>query len=180
MEPEQEFIIYTIGFSKKPAQSFFEMLKKNGVQRVVDIRLRNTNQLAGFAKKDDLQYFLKNLIGCEYYHFPFLAPSENVLNTHQHGGSWETYVRGFVPLMKEREAIDQLDKNFFKEKKCCLLCSEHTTEECHRRIISEMLAEKWGATIYHIINENRVDTWKFGDSSIDGDLCHSILKESDI
>ena len=143
MNGNQPFRLYTIGFAGHSAEEFFELLKESGIERVIDIRLRNTNQIAGFTKKNDLKYFLKELMNCEYHHFEFLAPTAEILDAHRKGGPWSAYVEKFIPLMKERKAIERLDINFFKEKRSCLLCSEHTPDECHRRLVSEMMKEKW-------------------------------------
>jgi uncharacterized protein (DUF488 family) len=160
-ETKKEFTIYTIGFAQKSAQEFFDLLKENKIERVIDIRLRNTNQIAGFTKKQDLEFFLKKLLNCEYYHFPFLAPTDKILDDHRKGGPWKEYVSHFIPLMEQRKALEKLDAKFFQEKKCCLLCSEHTPEECHRRLIAEMLAKKWkNAVVAHLIQTDQTTLWK--------------------
>ena len=136
------------------------MLQQNGIERIIDIRLRNTNQLAGFSKKQDLQFFLDKLLGIEYYHWPFLAPTDDILDNHRKGGSWERYVERFTKLMEERKVLDRLNPEFFREKSCCLLCSEHVPDECHRRLIAEMLAQAWGnVTVMHLISRDKVIRW---------------------
>jgi len=131
-------------------------LKKEGIERVIDIRLRNTNQIAGFSKKDDLAFFLRELLNCEYHHLPFLAPTDQILDDHRNGGPWSAYVSKFIPLMKERTALDKIGIDFFTEKKSCLLCSERTPEECHRRLVAEMMKEKWtDLEIVHLIDLNK-------------------------
>ena len=135
--------IYTIGFTKKSAERFFELLGENRVGRLIDVRLRPGGQLAGFAKRDDLAYFLRELIDCEYYHFDFLAPSEDILKAYRQDKDWESYERKFEALMDERDILGQLDRTFFSEKDCCLLCSEDTPDRCHRRLIAERLANSW-------------------------------------
>lgn len=62
--------IFTIGFAGKSACEFFTKLKDAGVKRVIDIRLNNVSQLAGFTKKLDIEYFLKELCKIEYLHRP--------------------------------------------------------------------------------------------------------------
>ena len=143
--------IYTIAFTKKSAKKFFELLKDNHVGRLIDIRLKPGGQLAGFAKKDDLAYFLRELLNCEYHHFDFLAPSDDILNTYRKNKNWRQYERQFEALMDERDALNRLDSTFFAEKPCCLLCSEDMPDKCHRRLVAERLALQWpGVEIVHL------------------------------
>ncbi|MHC1566501.1 MAG: DUF488 domain-containing protein [Candidatus Syntropharchaeia archaeon] len=135
--------IYTIGFTRKSAKEFFETLKKNNIKQVVDVRLNNTSQLAGFTKKNDLEYFLKELCGIEYYHFKFLAPAKEVRDRYIKSKDWDTYVREYMELLKDRDVLNKLDKSFF-ERDTCLLCSEPTPDHCHRRLLAEYLKEHWG------------------------------------
>jgi uncharacterized protein (DUF488 family) len=135
--------IYTIGFTKKSAERFFALLKENQIGRLIDIRLKPGGQLAGFAKQDDLAYFLNELNDCEYHHFDFLAPSEDILKSYRQDKDWERYERQFEALMDERDVLGQLDLTFFAEKPCCLLCSEDTPDQCHRRLVAERLARSW-------------------------------------
>jgi uncharacterized protein (DUF488 family) len=135
--------IYTIGFTKKSAERFFELLGENQIGRLIDIRLKSGGQLSGFAKQDDLAYFLRELIGCEYHHLDFLAPSEDILKAYRQNEDWERYERQFEALMDERDVLDRLDPAFFADKPCCLLCSEDTPDQCHRRLIAERLARNW-------------------------------------
>lgn len=138
--------LYTVGFTKKSAEQFFSLLKKNGVQRLIDIRLRPNGQLAGFTKRDDLAYFLPNLIGCEYHHTSALAPTKEILSTYRKDGDWSQYVRRFKALMDQRNVPFALDRAFYEEKPCCLLCSEATPEQCHRRLVAERIARSWADT----------------------------------
>jgi uncharacterized protein (DUF488 family) len=143
--------IYTIGFTRKPAERFFELLRTNGVQRVVDIRLHADGQLAGFAKKGDLPYFLRELADCDYEHYPILAPSPEILSDYRKDHRWERYVERFEALMDEREIPAALDRSSFEARASCLLCSEHTPDQCHRRLIAERLAATWpGSEIVHL------------------------------
>ncbi|VUT28178.1 MAG: hypothetical protein SYNGOMJ08_00741 [Candidatus Syntrophoarchaeum sp. GoM_oil] len=135
--------LYTIGFARKSAKEFFEILKRNDVKQVVDIRLNNTSQLAGFTKKNDLEYFLKELCGIDYYHFKFLAPTKEIRDRYIEDKEWNTYVSEYMELLKQREVLNKLDKSFF-EKRTCLLCSEPTADHCHRRLLAEYLKEQWG------------------------------------
>ena len=134
--------IYTIGFTKKKAEYFFEKLKKAGVKRIVDVRLNNVSQLAGFAKKDDLIYFLKQLGGIDYIHIPELAPTKDILDTYKkYKGDWTTYERKFIKLMDERHIENKIPKEVLNEG--CLLCSEDKPHYCHRRLVAEYLNKKW-------------------------------------
>lgn len=144
--------IYTIGFTKKSAERFFGLLEENQIGRVIDIRLKPGGQLAGFAKRDDLAYFLRELIGCEYHHYDFLAPSEDILKTYRQDKDWDRYECWFEALMDERGVLDRLDSTFFAEKSCCLLCSEEKPDQCHRRLVAERLARSWSEVeVVHLI-----------------------------
>ena len=130
--------LYTIGFTKKNAETFFTLLRKNGVKKLIDVRLNNVSQLAGFTKQDDLKYFLKELCGIEYYHYEYLAPTEDILKRYKNKEiSWEQYELEFNSLITKRkiEAIISLDLL----TDACLLCSEATAEHCHRRLLAEYL-----------------------------------------
>ncbi|HUT52860.1 MAG TPA: DUF488 domain-containing protein [bacterium] len=143
--------IHTIGFTKKSAEEFFEALKKAGIRRVVDIRLHNTSQLAAFTKRDDLAYFLKQILGAEYAHEPLLAPTEEILKGYKGKKiKWEDYERMFTKLLKERRVESTIDRKLFSVP-AALLCSEAEPDKCHRRIAAEYLAEKWGGVkIIHL------------------------------
>ncbi len=135
--------LYTIGFTKKTAKQFFDLLKGNGVQCLVDIRLHPDGQLAGFTKKQDLRYFLKELIECDYRHLPILAPYDELLKNYRKDHNWQKYEMGFETLMDQRGIPEALDRVLFEEKVCCLLCSEPTPEHCHRRLVAERIAQSW-------------------------------------
>ena len=136
--------LYTIGFTQKRAETFFELLRRNGIQRLVDIRVSPDGQLSGFARKDDLPYFLKRLAnGCEYVHRPELAPTKEILKDYRTDGDWDRYVYRFETLMDVRQVPDILDRDEFQVATCCLLCSEPTPEQCHRRLVAERLAKHW-------------------------------------
>lgn len=135
--------VYTIGFTKTSAESFFGRLQKVGVKRVLDVRLNNVSQLAGFAKKNDLRYFLKAIGGIEYAHRPELAPTQELLDAYKkHGGHWAEYERRFLDLMASRRIEQTVPQEAIK--RACLLCSEDTPEHCHRRLVAEYLRDKWG------------------------------------
>jgi len=138
--------VFTIGFTKKKAEYFFEKIKNAGVKRVLDVRLNNVSQLAGFAKKDDLIYFLRELGNIDYIHMPDLAPTKDILDAYKkHKGNWETYEKKFIQLMKERRIEDKVSKEIINNS--CLLCSEDKPHYCHRRVVVEYLNEKWDEKI---------------------------------
>ena len=134
--------IYTIGFTKKSAKKFFEILKANDVAQIVDVRLNNTSQLAGFAKRDDLEYFLNELCGIDYHHFKFLAPTKDIRDRYNKEGDWNRYVDEYTYILEKRKILDILDRSFF-ETATCLLCSEPSADHCHRRLLAEYLKEHW-------------------------------------
>lgn len=135
--------IYTIGFTKKSASKFFEMLKQSGAKRVVDVRLNNVSQLAGFAKKDDLKYFLEKICGIEYVHQPLLAPTQDMLDEYKkNGGDWATYEARFLDLMERRRIEREIPKEQVIDG--CLLCSEDKPHHCHRRVVAEYFNRHWG------------------------------------
>lgn len=136
--------IYTIGFTRKSAAQFFELLKRHRIHRLLDVRLNNVSQLAGFSKRDDLAYFLHEIIGAEYLHEPLLAPTQDMLDDlKKRRGSWADYERRFLALMRDRRVEEKLDPALFAEP-TILLCSEATPEHCHRRLVVEYLDERWG------------------------------------
>src|SRR5260370_5866628 len=137
------FTVYTIGFTKKSAREFFERLRRAGVKKLVDVRLNNRSQLAGFTKKEDLQYFSQAICGASYHHMPDLAPTQTLLEAFKkRGGTWDDYERGFGELMNERETVELLERAFFQEP-ACLLCSEDKPEHCHRRLVAEAMQKRW-------------------------------------
>ncbi len=134
--------IYTIGFTRKTAEEFFELLRGAGVETLVDIRLHNRSQLAGFAKQGDLAWFARELAGIQYVHMPELAPSQGLFDAYKRrGGAWEDFERGFQRLMEERGSYGSLDRGLLR-KSPCFLCSEAAPEHCHRRLVAEALAER--------------------------------------
>jgi uncharacterized protein (DUF488 family) len=143
--------IYTIGFAKKSAETFFTKLIANRVKRVIDIRLHNTSQLAGFAKKDDLRYFLRALGDIDYCHLPSLAPTEEILEAFKKNkGDWSVYERDFLNLIAARRIETLVTPELLHEG--CLLCSEETPRHCHRRLVAEYLRDKWrNVEIPHIV-----------------------------
>ena len=143
--------IYSIGFTQKNARQFFGTLKANKIERLLDVRLNNTSQLAGFAKQSDLPYFLKEICGAEYEHEPLLAPTQDILDEYKKKkGDWELYTKVYLDLINSRKIESVLSKESF-EKRTVLLCSEATAEQCHRRLALEYLQSHWGGvTIIHL------------------------------
>jgi uncharacterized protein (DUF488 family) len=134
--------LFTIGFTKTTAERFFSRLKAAGVKRVVDVRLNNVSQLAGFAKRDDLRYFAKALCGMDYVHIPELAPTKSMLDTFKkERGAWGDYERKFIALMKDRKIEESIDQKMLDQG--CLLCSEDKPHQCHRRLVAEYLKQYW-------------------------------------
>ena len=133
----------TIGFTKKSARRFFDLLRQSGTKRIVDVRLNNESQLAGFAKKDDLEYFLGALCGMEYVHLPTLAPTKEMLDDYKkRRGDWKTYEDRFIALMHERRIEETIPQEIIADG--CLLCSEDKPHHCHRRLVAEYLKQHWG------------------------------------
>jgi uncharacterized protein (DUF488 family) len=143
--------IYTIGFTKKSAETFFTKLKTAAVARLVDVRLNNVSQLAGFTKKDDLRYFAKEICDIDYVHLPTLAPTQDILDAYKkQKGDWSVYERKFLDLMKARRIEESTNRATLEG--ACLLCSEEEPTHCHRRLVAEYLGEKWGdVIIQHIL-----------------------------
>lgn len=135
--------LFTIGFTKKTAQKFFEILKEAGIKRVIDTRLNNVSQLAGFTKKTDLQYFLKTIGDIEYVHLLELAPTKDILDEYKKKkGDWAIYEQKFLQLIEDRQIETQVSPELIKD--ACLLCSEAKPHHCHRRLVADYLNKKWG------------------------------------
>ncbi|WP_095499330.1 DUF488 family protein [Paraferrimonas haliotis] len=138
--------IYTIGFTKKGAERFFTLLKNSGVKTLIDVRLNNASQLAAFAKKDDLAYFLKELCGIQYLHIPKLSPSEDILKSYKAKTiCWTEYEDKFYALLKQRAAETLVDDETLAD--ACFLCSEHEADLCHRRLVAEYIASHSQANV---------------------------------
>lgn len=137
-----ETVIYTIGFTGKKAHEFFTKLKDSGVRVVIDVRLNNTSQLAGFTKEQDLPYFLQEIAGIKYIHKPELAPTKDILNAYRKKEfDWSEYEKQFRRLLIERSIENLITPQVID--KSCLLCSESKPDKCHRRIIAEYLRTLW-------------------------------------
>ena len=131
--------LYTVGFTKKTAKEFFELLTKNKIKRVIDIRLNNKSQLAGFAKGEDLKYFLEEIGNIEYVYMPEYAPPKELLKGYRDKEiSWEEYESQYHKTLRDREILKNIDWALFDRG--CLLCSEESATNCHRRLLAEHLA----------------------------------------
>jgi uncharacterized protein (DUF488 family) len=134
--------IFTIGYSGKNAREFFSLLKKAEIKKLIDVRLYNTSQLAGYTKRDDLGYFLETIAGADYAHLPVMAPTKQLLNDYKNGTiSWAGYEDQFKEIITGRQiekyiAADDLDMG-------CFLCAEATADNCHRRLVAEYLKAHW-------------------------------------
>lgn len=138
--------VSTIGFTQTTAESFFGRLLRAGVTKIIDVRLHNTSQLAGFAKAADLAYFLKKIGDIQYIHEPLLAPTDAMLKSYKkEKGDWTLYERQFMHLMAERQIEKRLKPELFNG--ACLLCSEAKPHHCHRRLVCEYLDDKWPSTL---------------------------------
>jgi uncharacterized protein (DUF488 family) len=136
--------LHTIGFTQRTAEEFFETLKRAAIDRLIDVRLNNISQLAGYSKKDDLRYFLRSIGGIDYHHELTLAPTKEMLDTYRAGKiAWADYEPQFRALLRERKVERTLNRDLFSGNPV-LLCSEFEAEHCHRRIVAEYLAKKWG------------------------------------
>jgi len=132
--------IYTIGFTKKTARQFFELIKKYQIEILIDIRLNNKSQLSGFTKGIDLEYFLSEICKCKYEHLLEYAPTKDILENYKKNKiTWKEYTLKYNKLLELRGDFKNFIKKFKKYKKICLLCSESTADKCHRRLMAEII-----------------------------------------
>ena len=142
--------IFTIGFTKKSAETFFTRLRNADVKRLLDVRLNNVSQVSGFTKRDDLRFFTNAICNIEYMHLAELAPTAQILDPYKKTkkGDWQLYEQQFLDLMRARH-IENTPREILDGG--CLLCSEEKPHHCHRRLVAEYLKEKWGdVEIEHI------------------------------
>lgn len=142
-------IVYTTGFTQKTAEFFFEQLKGKNIDLLIDIRLNNKSQLAGFTKEKDLKYFLKELAKISYAHDTTFAPTEELLKDYQKKRiSWEEYKDIFNDLMRKRDIEKHFIEKYSQRKgNICLMCSELSSENCHRKLVADYLTESLGGEI---------------------------------
>ena len=134
--------IFTIGSSRKTAEEFFELLKSEGVKKIIDVRLNNTSQLLAFAKYPDIEYFTKEILHGEYFHDKQFAPSEKILVRYKKNQiDWDDYETEFAALMDYRDIDTYIADKYSTQENYCLLCSEPTPEYCHRRLVAEKIKE---------------------------------------
>lgn len=131
--------IYTIGYTKKTAKEFFRLLRTTGAKHLVDVRLNNTSQLMGFTKRDDLSYFLQELLNMDYREMPEFAPEESMLKEYRQTKKWGKYESSYIELIKSRKPEKKISTKLLEEG-MVLLCSEPKAERCHRRLAAEHLA----------------------------------------
>lgn len=148
-------VIYTIGFTKKSAEEFFELLRKNNVKHLIDIRLNNSSQLAGFTKGSDLKYFLKEILGVNYIYDTKLTPTKEIMDGYKNKSiTWNEYEKKFMQLLEERDIEKHIRENLYDVLDgCCFLCSEETTENCHRRLVAEYIQRTFsdeGIEVVHL------------------------------
>lgn len=142
--------IFTIGFAQKRAERFFSLLDRSDLRRLLDIRLNNNSQLAGFTRGNDLPFFLGRLLGKEYVHEPRLAPSKEILVGYRDGEiDWPEYERRFLRLLDDRRVAETIDPGLLDG--ACLLCSEPAPTQCHRRLVAEYFADRChGIEVIHL------------------------------
>jgi uncharacterized protein (DUF488 family) len=142
--------LFTIGFTHRSAEAFFSALINAKVKRLIDVRLNNTSQLAGFAKRGDLPYFLRTIAAIEYRHFPQWAPTKEILDGYKRRElRWDEYERRFIELLRQRRIEADADRALLDG--ACLLCSEPKPDRCHRRLVVEYLREhSSGLEICHL------------------------------
>ena len=147
-------ILYTIGFTKKSAKEFFDLLNDNHIKRLIDIRLNNASQLAGFTKGNDLSYFMDEICKAEYIHDIQLAPTKEILDNYKSKEiSWEKYEQLFIELLNQRKTYERLSKIYNNDfDKSCLLCSELTADKCHRRLVAEFIQRNCSDTEIEIVH----------------------------
>ena len=143
--------ICTIGTTQKTLEQFIRLLQSAAVDAVIDVRLRNTSQLAGFAKKEDLSFLLREGFGIGYEHRPELAPSPEILDSYRRTADWHGYESTFLALLEQRDALAVGRDLLGRFRRPCLLCAEPTPDRCHRRLVAEWLAERMpGLEIVHL------------------------------
>jgi len=143
--------LFTIGFTGKPAEKFFNLLTNAGVKKIVDTRINNVSQLSGFAKGSDLKFFAKEIGDMSYEHNIDFAPTKELLSKYRDKKmSWPEYETAYLNLLDMRHVAQKTNVEKLHEN--CLLCSEHTPEKCHRRLLAEYLKHvKNDVEIIHLI-----------------------------
>ena len=142
--------IFTIGYTKKSAREFFGLIKANEIDVLVDVRLYNNTQLAGFSKSRDLEFFLAALCGCGYVWAKQFAPSPALFNDYKSGQiDWAACEAVYRDFLNAHTGLDFF--RLYRNKRICLLCAEETPECCHRRLLAEKIADEYdGTEITHL------------------------------
>jgi uncharacterized protein (DUF488 family) len=149
---KQPYTLYTIGTNQKSLERFIGLLQGAGVDAVVDIRLRNSSQLAGYAKGSDLAFLLREGFGLQYEHRPDLAPTDEILDAFKAGGDWTAYEREFLALLDRRDAGEIGRELMARYRRPCLLCAEPQPRHCHRRLVAEWWARQVpGLEVVHLV-----------------------------
>jgi len=147
---ERTIKVFTIGYAGKNAREFFAILKQSGIRKVIDVRLYNTSQLAGFTKRQDIEYFLQTIVNAKYIHLPIMAPTKQLLNDYKKRLiNWQQYETQFKEVITQR----QIEKHLVPQDidMSCFLCSEAKANNCHRRLVAEYLAKVWqNVSIHHL------------------------------
>ena len=134
--------LYTIGFTKKTAKEFFDLLIKNKIKTIIDIRRNNNSQLSGFTKENDLKYFLKKISNINYIHLINFAPDQELLKEYRDKKiNWDQFEQKYMKQLNDPNLWKNLDIDSFKDG--CLLCSESSPEKCHRRLLAEFLLNNY-------------------------------------
>lgn len=137
--------IFTIGFTRKTAEEFFDTLEDNGVTKIIDIRFNNTSQLLGFSKYPDIEYLTRKILKGEYFHDRHFAPSEKILVRYKKNViDWDEYEKEFADLMDYRDIDNYIADKYFDQENYCLLCAEVSPENCHRRLVAEKIRDVLG------------------------------------
>lgn len=144
--------LFTIGFTRKTAEQFFELLRVHQIDVLLDTRLKPNTQLSGFARGVDLPYFLRELMGAAYRHMPLMSPTDELLSRYRSDHLWDAYEQAFTRLLWERDLIATLDRAWWAAHRACLLCSEHEPEHCHRRLVADYMAAHWSEVkVQHLL-----------------------------
>lgn len=155
-----ENYLYTMGYTEKSLKEFVDLLRQNNITKLVDIRLKNSSQLAGFAKGEDLKYLLEELLKLKYEHQALLFPTEEIFEKYKKDKNWSEYEVAFNDLIAKRHIEILLPSIFNGKERVCLLCSENYSEKCHRRLVAEHF-KKFDNSINIIHLEKQIIETKF-------------------
>ena len=146
MMTNQAIKIFTIGATGSSAEDFFRRLRSADVKKVIDTRLWASSQLAGFAKKKDLPFFLRKIGGIDYEYRRELAPSDDILKPFKNNQiSWQDYEAQYIDLIRNRNIASVLRPE--EVDTACFLCACKTEDRCHRRLLTEHLQKEWSVSV---------------------------------